>query len=91
MVSVAGSVTAAIEQARKRRPDVMLLDATLGDGDGLAVLKSLRTSGDLPVNTVAMTGHDDDEIRQLYIDAGCADVLLKPVPIGQLVALVRSF
>lgn len=68
----------------------MLLDATLGDGDGLAVLESLRTSGNLPTSTLAMTGHDDDEIRQLYIDAGCADVLLKPVPIAQLVALVQS-
>lgn len=89
-MSVAATVMAAIQQAQEWRPDVMLLDATLGDGDGLAVLDSLASSGDSPPNTLAMTGHDDDDIRQLYIDAGCVDVLLKPVPIARLLALVQS-
>lgn len=90
-VSVAATVGAAITRARELRPDVMLLDATLADGSGLSVLEALGATGELPANTLAMTGHDDDEMRERYIEAGCADVLLKPVPIAQLVARVRSF
>ena len=70
--------------------DVMLLDLSLPDGDGLLVLKRLHLAGHAPLNTVALTGHDDEEVRQRCIAAGCTEVLLKPVPIAQLLALVRS-
>lgn len=70
--------------------DVMLLDVTLPDGDGLAALARLVESGHAPLNTIALTGHDDDDLRQRCLDAGCTDVLLKPAPIARLLALVRS-
>jgi len=72
------------------KPDLMLLDVMLGDGDGLAVLERLRDGNCAPRNTIALTGHDDDEVRQRCLDAGCAEVLVKPVPIARLLALVQS-
>jgi CheY-like chemotaxis protein len=44
----------------------------------------LGAAGRLPRATLAMTGHDDPKIRQRCLDAGCADVLLKPLPIGEI-------
>lgn len=68
----------------------MLLDLSLPDGDGLEVLQQLRDNGITPPGTIALTGHDDDDVRRRCIGAGCAAVLVKPVPIAQLLALVRS-
>jgi DNA-binding response OmpR family regulator len=83
-VAVAGSVAQAVESANQSAIDVMLLDLSLPDGDGLEVLESLQTNGHLPRATLAMTGHDDPRIRQRCLDAGCDDVLLKPLPIGEI-------
>ena len=44
-VATAGSVREAVESARAERPDVMLLDLTLPDGDGLQVLRTLAKGG----------------------------------------------
>lgn len=89
-VDAASDVASAIAAARSATPDVMLLDLTLPDGDGLGVLESLRSSGALPRATVALTGHDDDDTRERCMGAGCAAVLVKPVPVRELLALVRS-
>jgi len=89
-VDVASTVKDAIAAATANTPDVMLLDLTLPDGDGLTILQQLRRYDRAPRSTIALTGHDDDELRERCIDAGCVDVLLKPVPIARLVALVRS-
>jgi len=89
-VDVAATVKDAIAAATANVPDVMLLDLTLPDGDGLTILGRLRDDGHAPRSTIALTGHDDDELRERCIDTGCVDVLLKPVPIARLVELVRS-
>lgn len=89
-VAVARSVVDAIHACARDAPEVMLLDLTLPDGDGLTVLQHVAAAGAVLPRTIALTGHDDDDTRDRCIDAGCADVLLKPVPIAQLLARVRS-
>jgi DNA-binding response OmpR family regulator len=83
-VAVAATVAEAIDQAKASPIDVMLLDLSLPDGEGLEVIENLRANGRLPRATLAMTGHDDPRIRQRCIDAGCDEVLLKPLPIGEI-------
>ncbi len=78
-VSAAGSVQAAVDMARRERPDVMLLDLTLPDGSGLDVLEGLSASDHSPTVTVAVTGHDDPRVRERCLLAGCRDVLVKPI------------
>lgn len=89
-VNVAADVRSAILSVMDAKPDLMLLDLTLPDGDGLSVLSRLRDQNQLPARTIALTGHDDDELRARCLQAGCSDVLLKPVPIARLRALVQS-
>jgi DNA-binding response OmpR family regulator len=62
----------------------VLLDLTLPDGEGLDLVAPLKEAGCKAV--VALTGHDDPETRTRCLAAGCADVLVKPVPARQLVA-----
>jgi two-component system KDP operon response regulator KdpE len=84
-VDVAATVAEAVDLGSASDVDLMLLDLSLPDGHGLEVLNGLRDRGHSPKATLAMTGHDDPQTRQSCLDAGCADVLLKPLPIGEIV------
>jgi two-component system KDP operon response regulator KdpE len=83
-VSLAASVAEAVESCETERPDLMLLDVSLPDGDGLEVLAQVAGTAAAPTVTVALTGHDDESIVTRCREAGCRDVLLKPVPVREL-------
>ena len=83
-VTVAHSVASAVEAGRKDPPDLLLLDLTLPDGDGLEVATALRGSGVQPRATVALTGRDDPDSLARCAAAGCTDVLVKPVSSREL-------
>jgi DNA-binding response OmpR family regulator len=83
-VDIAPTVADAIQQGSAGDVDLMLLDLTLPDGSGLEVLEGLRAMGRLPGATIAMTGRDELRIRESCFNAGCVEVLLKPLPVGEL-------
>ena len=83
-VSIAATVADAISVASADRPDLMLIDLTLPDGNGLSVLEELNRVNRPPRVAVALTGHDDPAIAERCAQLGCADVLLKPVPTREL-------
>lgn len=83
-VSIAATVADAIAVASADRPDLMLIDLTLPDGNGLTILEQLRRDNRQPRVAVALTGHDDPSIAERCAQLGCADVLLKPVPTREL-------
>ena len=89
-VDVVGSAADAIEAASTSRPDVMLLDLTLPDADGLSVLGELASRQATPGVTLAMTGHDDDITRARSLAAGCSAVLVKPVPVQELLRIISE-
>ena len=88
-VDTAATVAEALKRGTSEPPDLMLLDISLPDGSGLEVLDTLRKRGVTPRATLAMTGHNDAESRRKCIEAGCAEVLLKPVPIGELLRHIK--
>ena len=90
-VTVASSVAAAKALPADDVADLMLLDVTLEDGDGLDLLMEMRARNVEPETTVALTGYDDPVTRQRAIDAGCADVLVKPVPVKELLRIARNY
>ena len=86
-VCVAGSVSEALTVARAERPDLVLLDLTLPDGDGLEIVRDLLVE-DNPPTFVALTGHDTREVADRCLAAGCISVLVKPVSSKELLATV---
>ncbi len=87
-VSTAATVEEAVARASDDPPDLMFVDVTLPDGDGLSILELLRAGGHDPGVVVALTGHDGPEIADRCARAGCAGVLLKPVPTRDLLKMV---
>ena len=90
-VSIATSVREAVDLAAARSVDVMLLDLTLPDGDGLAALSAMRDRQVEPRVTAALTGRAEPEIAARCTAAGCRAVLVKPVPIAELLSRVREW
>lgn len=69
--------------------DMVLLDLMLPDGDGRAVLRTLRASdADVPVIVVSALGSVDEKVEVL--DAGADDYLVKPIAFAELAARVRA-
>ncbi|MEZ5651615.1 MAG: response regulator [Burkholderiaceae bacterium] len=74
---------------RTQEYDALLLDLGLPDGDGLDLLRRLRTRGQmLPV--LIVTARDALEQRIAGLDAGADDYLLKPFEVDELLARLRA-
>ncbi|HLE56183.1 MAG TPA: response regulator [Rhodothermia bacterium] len=89
-VSVAGTAAEALEAGANSPPDVLLLDLTLPDADGLTVIGELLSRDVRPSVKLAMTGYDDEDTRERCLAAGCDDVLIKPVPVADLLRVIAE-
>ena len=76
-----------VEKVARLRPDIVILDLGLPDGDGLSILKELREWSRVPVIVLSVRDRDEDKIALL--DAGADDYLTKPFSIGELLARLR--
>ena len=76
-----------LTQAVEHRPDVILLELDLPDGDGFAVLCALREWNEAPVLILSGRAGVSDKVRAL--DAGANDYLVKPFAPEELVARLR--
>jgi CheY-like chemotaxis protein len=83
-VTVAHSVAEAVDAGRNDPPDLLLLDLSLPDGDGLEVARALQQAGIRPRATVAITGRDDPESIRRCEEIGCAELLVKPIASREL-------
>lgn len=90
-VTVAHSVAEAIKAGASDPPDLLLLDLSLPDGDGLEVSRSLTKRGVLPMATVALTGSDDPESLERCSAAGITEVMVKPVPTKELLKKTKEW
>jgi CheY-like chemotaxis protein len=90
-VTTTGTITATVAAASSDPVDLLLLDLGLSDGDGLAVLPELARRGARPRVSVALTGRDEPEVIERCLAAGCRAVLLKPVPVGELLRRSREW
>lgn len=87
IVHETGTLRQGLIDAGTRRPDLVILDLGLPDGDGRDFLRDLRTWSALPVIVLSARGAEDDKIAAL--DAGADDYLSKPFGVGELLARVR--
>ena len=75
-------------QAGTRKPDLLVLDLGLPDGDGVELIRDLRGWSAMPVIVLSARGGEADKIAAL--DAGADDYLVKPFGAGELLARVRA-
>src|SRR5437868_11399655 len=75
-------------EAGTRRPDLVILDLGLPDGDGVTFLRDLRAWSQVPVIVLSARSDEADKIAAL--DAGADDYLTKPFGTGELLARVRA-
>jgi len=71
-----------------RRPDLVVLDLGLPDGDGIDVIRELRLWSDIPIIVLSARTAEAQKIAAL--DAGADDYLAKPFGAGELLARVRA-
>lgn len=74
-------------QAVTVRPDLILLDLGLPDGDGLHVTRTIRTESAVPIVVLSARGQESDKVAAL--DAGADDYLTKPFGVAELMARIR--
>ena len=84
----AGTVAAGLSEVSTRRPDLVILDLGLPDGDGIGFLRDLRGWSDVAVIVLSARVGEQDKIHAL--DAGADDYLTKPFGVGELLARVRA-
>ncbi|HWZ73580.1 MAG TPA: two-component system response regulator KdpE [Casimicrobiaceae bacterium] len=87
-VHEAGTLKDGLVEAGTRKPDVVILDLGLPDGDGIDFIRDLRTWSTIPVIVLSARVHETDKIKAL--DAGADDYLAKPFGVGELLARVRA-
>jgi DNA-binding response OmpR family regulator len=81
----------ALVSAKHNAPDLIILDIGLPGGDGLSVLRRLRTMGTLNVTPViVLTGKKEPDWRQRAEEAGASHFMTKPVDKDELLAQVRE-
>ncbi len=74
--------------ASTRRPEIVVLDLGLPDGDGVDFIRDLRGWSQVPVIVLSARSSEHDKIAAL--DAGADDYLVKPFGAGELMARVRA-
>ncbi len=87
-VLVAHDGRAALELARQKQPDLVVLDLMLPQVDGLDVCRVLRAESRVPI--IMLTARTTEEDKLLGLDLGADDYVTKPFSPRELVARVRA-
>ncbi|MFM2036031.1 MAG: hypothetical protein RL459_1296 [Pseudomonadota bacterium] len=90
-IRFASSGAEALHQAREWLPDLVLLDADLGDMTGLQVMQDMRQAPSLQeVAVIFVTSHDEEALEVAVLQAGAADFITKPIRTAPLMARVQT-
>jgi two-component system response regulator MprA len=84
----ATDAASGLEMIRRVRPQLVILDVGLPDGDGFDLLRRIRADSDVPVIMLTARGDLDDRVRGL--DLGADDYIAKPFHFAELLARVRA-
>jgi two-component system KDP operon response regulator KdpE len=84
----AATAARAVIEARSHRPDLLLVDLGLPDGDGLKVIRDVRTWSAVPIVVLSARTMEAQKIAAL--DVGADDYVTKPFSAPELLARVRA-
>ena len=89
-VRCAANGAGAISEARKHRPDLIVLDLGIPDGDGFVVLDILKGNFNLSsVPVIVLSGRDRSANEERVLNAGARAFLQKPVENDEFLAVIR--
>ena len=84
----AGTSAQGLIESGKLKPDLVILDLGLPDGNGIDFICTLRGWSDVPILVLSARTHEKDKIQAL--DVGADDYLTKPFGVGELRARARA-
>ncbi|MBK6009408.1 two-component system response regulator KdpE [Ramlibacter ginsenosidimutans] len=87
-VHEAGTQQRGLIEAGTRKPDLLVLDLGLPDGDGMDLIRDVRAWSSVPIIVLSARADESDKVAAL--DAGADDYLTKPFGVGELLARVRA-
>mgnify|MGYP001765462499 CR=1 FL=1 len=85
---IAKNRKSALREIQTRKPDIILLDLGLPDGDGKELISTIRSQLTIPIIIVSARNDETEIIAAL--DAGADDYITKPFSTNELFARVRS-
>ncbi|MDR2075771.1 MAG: response regulator transcription factor [Desulfovibrio sp.] len=87
----AGDGLQAVDLARKRKPDLILLDLMLPGLDGLGVSKALqRDPGTASIPILMLTARGEEVDRIVGLELGAADYVVKPFSLREVLLRIRA-
>ena len=84
----AANLAEAVIALRSDKPDLMVLDLGLPDGDGFELIPKVRQNSSLPI--IVLSVRDDEGGKVRALDAGADDYLTKPFGTAELLARIRA-
>jgi two-component system KDP operon response regulator KdpE len=75
-------------ESRSHKPDLLLIDLGLPDGDGIAIIRRVRAWSPMPI--VVLSARTQEEQKVAALDAGADDYVTKPFSARELLARVRA-
>jgi two-component system KDP operon response regulator KdpE len=87
-VGLASTASEGINAAIETNPELVILDLSLPDMDGIDVCRELRTWMAAPILILSVRANEADKVKAL--DMGADDYLTKPFSAGELLARIRS-
>lgn len=83
-----GTLKQGLIDVGTRRPDLVILDLGLPDGDGVDFIRELRSWSSIPV--IVLSARTDESEKVKALDAGADDYLTKPFSVAELQARIRA-
>jgi len=89
VVGEAGDGASAIKTVREKRPDVIVMDISMPEMNGLKATRKLKA--EFPdVKILTLTRHDDDSFLEQLISAGASGYVLKQSAPAELINAIRT-
>ena len=86
VVGTHGRIQGVLEKIEAVKPDVIILDMRLPDGDGITLLQEIKSSFDIPVIMLTMY----EEHKERAVKAGAFAYLVKGESLDRLYQLIRK-
>ena len=90
-VSAATDMRAAREVLLKELPDLLLLDLSLPDGNGLEFLREIRTTISVKLPIIVLSAQKQEETVVRGLELGASDYVRKPFAIRELIARISKW